>query len=74
MKARVGILADNVALWGDPNVVVVSDDPRAFAPLAGYFDIRTAVSCPDIFLSACCIDLVYGIVAFIFGSAKKMGR
>lgn len=42
MKARVGILADNVALWGDPNVVVVSDDPRAFAPLAGYFDIILA--------------------------------
>ena len=30
MKQRVGILADNVALWGDPNVVVTSDDPRAF--------------------------------------------
>ena len=42
MKARVGILADNVALWGDPNVVVTSDDPRAFAPLAGYFDIILA--------------------------------
>ena len=42
MKARVGILADNVALWGDPNVVVVSDDPRAFALLAGYFDIILA--------------------------------
>ena len=42
MKARVGILADNVALWGDPNVLVCSDDPRAFAPLAGYFDIILA--------------------------------
>ena len=42
MKARVGILADNVAIWGDPNVVVTSDDPRAFAPLAGYFDIILA--------------------------------
>ena len=42
MKARVGVLADNVALWGDPNVVVTSDDPRAFAPLAGYFDIILA--------------------------------
>ena len=42
MKARVGILADNVALWGDPNVVVTSDDPRAFASLAGYFDIILA--------------------------------
>ena len=42
MKARVGILADNVALWGDPNVVVTSDDPRAFASLTGYFDIILA--------------------------------
>ena len=31
MKARAGVLADNVALWGDPNVVVTSDDPLAFA-------------------------------------------
>ena len=42
MKARVGVLADNVALWGDPNVVVTSDDPRAFASLSGYFDIILA--------------------------------
>ena len=42
MKARVGILADNVALWGDPNVVVTCDDPRAFASLPGYFDIILA--------------------------------
>lgn len=42
MKARVGVLADNVALWGDPNVVVTCDDPRAFAALEGYFDIILA--------------------------------
>ena len=42
MKARVGILADNVALWGDPNVVVTSDDPRAFGALSGFFDIILA--------------------------------
>jgi len=42
MKARVGVLADNVAIWGDPNVVVTSDDPRDFAPLTGYFDIILA--------------------------------
>lgn len=42
MKARVGVLADNVALWGDPNVVVTSDDPREFASLTGYFDIILA--------------------------------
>ena len=46
MKARVGILADNVALWGDPAVVVTSDDPVAFAALPGFFDvIVTDVPC-----------------------------
>ena len=42
MKARAAVLADNVALWGDPNVVVTSDDPRAFASLEGFFDIIVA--------------------------------
>ncbi len=42
MKARVGVLADNVAIWGDPNVVVTSDDPRAFAVLDGFFDVIIA--------------------------------
>ncbi len=42
MKARAGVLADNVALWGDPNVVVTSDDPRAFSALPGFFDIIVA--------------------------------
>ncbi len=42
MKARVGVLADNVALWGDPNVTVVSDDPSAFAALPGFFDMILA--------------------------------
>ena len=42
MKARVGVLADNVALWGDLNVAVTSDDPSAFACLPGYFDIILA--------------------------------
>ena len=42
MKARAGVLADNVALWGDPNVVVTSDDPSAFAALPGFFDVIVA--------------------------------
>jgi 16S rRNA C967 or C1407 C5-methylase (RsmB/RsmF family)/NOL1/NOP2/fmu family ribosome biogenesis protein len=42
MKQRAGILASNVALWGDPNVVVTSDDPKAFTPFTGYFDIILA--------------------------------
>ncbi len=46
MKNRAGTLADNVALWGDPNVVVTSADPAAFAGLAGFFDIiLTDVPC-----------------------------
>ena len=42
MKARVGVLDDNVARWGDPNVVVTSVDPAAFASLEGWFDIIVA--------------------------------
>lgn len=42
MKQRAGILAGNVALWGDPNVVVTSDDPKAFASFPGFFDIILA--------------------------------
>ena len=42
MKQRAGILAANVALWGDPNVVVTSDDPKAFTSFAGHFDIILA--------------------------------
>ena len=42
MKQRAGVLADNVARWGDPNVTVVSADPAAFAKLEGYFDVIVA--------------------------------
>ncbi len=42
MKARVGVLDDNVARWGDPNVIVTSVDPAAFARLEGFFDIIVA--------------------------------
>lgn len=42
MKNRASVLAGNVAVWGDPNVVVTSDDPSAFASLKGYFDIILA--------------------------------
>ncbi len=46
MKNRAGTLADNVALWGDPNVVVTSADPAAFSGLPGFFDIiLTDVPC-----------------------------
>lgn len=46
MKNRAGVLADNVAVWGDPNVVVTSADPAAFARIEGFFDIiLTDVPC-----------------------------
>lgn len=42
MRSRASVLADNMALWGDPNVVVTSVDPKAFARLEGFFDIILA--------------------------------
>ena len=39
MRNRASVLCDNVAVWGDPNVVVTSCDPKAFAKLEGFFDI-----------------------------------
>lgn len=42
MKNRASVLADNIALWGDPNVAASSDDPSAFSGLAGFFDIIVA--------------------------------
>ena len=42
MKQRATVLAGNVALWGDPNVVVTSVDPKAFASLEGFFDVIVA--------------------------------
>lgn len=42
MKDRARVLDDNVARWGDPNVVVTSVDPAAFAPLGEYFDVIVA--------------------------------
>ena len=42
MKLRARVLDDNVARWGDPNVVVTSVDPAAFAQLPGFFDIIVA--------------------------------
>jgi len=42
MKSRASILADNIALWGDPNIVVTSVDPKAFSAFEGFFDIIVA--------------------------------
>lgn len=47
ISSRAGVLKENVTKWGDPNVVVVSNDPSVFAAnLPGWFDIiLTDVPC-----------------------------
>lgn len=42
MRQRASVLSDNVAVWGDPNIVVTSVDPKAFAQYEGFFDIILA--------------------------------
>lgn len=43
MKARASVLCDNVAVWGDPSVVVTSVDPSVIGRvLPGCFDIIVA--------------------------------
>ena len=42
MRQRASVLCDNVALWGDPNMIVTSVDPAAFAQLGGFFDVIVA--------------------------------
>lgn len=42
MKQRAAVLSDNAGIWGDPDVVVTSVDPKAFASLGGWFDIIVA--------------------------------
>lgn len=42
MRDRSRILSDNVAIWGDPCVMVTSADPAAFARYRGYFDVIVA--------------------------------
>lgn len=46
MRSRATILADNVARWGDPNVMVTCADPKVFDRLRGFFDVvLTDVPC-----------------------------
>ncbi len=42
MKQRVQVLADNVAIWGDPNVAVANSDPADFTPMSSWFDVILA--------------------------------
>ena len=39
MRQRASILADNITLWGLPNVVVTSNDPADFTRLESCFDL-----------------------------------
>lgn len=39
MRNRASVLSDNVAIWGDPNVIVTSCDPKAFSKLESFFDV-----------------------------------
>ncbi len=42
MRQRASVLCDNVNIWGDPNVIVTSVDPSAFASMGGFFDVIVA--------------------------------
>ena len=42
IRQRATVLAGNVALWGDPSVVVSSSDPAVVGALEGYFDVVLA--------------------------------
>ncbi|MGV3656356.1 MAG: methyltransferase RsmF C-terminal domain-like protein [Chitinophagaceae bacterium] len=39
IKARAGILRQNILKWGSSNVVVTNNDPQHFARLGGFFDV-----------------------------------
>ena len=46
VKSRCQILSDNLALWGEPNVVITNEDPKKFSDLEAFFDIMiTDVPC-----------------------------
>ncbi len=42
IHARALALHDNVARWGDPNIVVTGSDPKDFGRLGSFFDIIVA--------------------------------
>ncbi|MGI9160316.1 MAG: methyltransferase RsmF C-terminal domain-like protein, partial [Saprospiraceae bacterium] len=45
VRARVGILRENLERWGVPNIAVTHTDAAAFSRLAGWFDV-VAVDAP----------------------------
>ena len=43
IKSRAGVLAGNVAAWGDPNIIVTSVDPAIIGrSMKGYYDVIVA--------------------------------
>lgn len=39
IRARAGILSENMTKWGSTNVIVTNNDPRHFGALQSYFDL-----------------------------------
>lgn len=39
IRARAGVLKDNVIKWGSNNIIITNNDPRDFAKLEGFFDV-----------------------------------
>lgn len=39
IRSRANILKENVIKWGSGNILVTNNDPAAFTPLKGFFDI-----------------------------------
>ena len=43
IRARASVLADNVAVWGEPNITVTSVDPSVIGrTMKGYYDVMVA--------------------------------
>lgn len=46
LSKRAAVLTENLAKWGNPDIIVTSDFPKAFDGLTGFFDlIATDVPC-----------------------------
>jgi 16S rRNA C967 or C1407 C5-methylase (RsmB/RsmF family)/NOL1/NOP2/fmu family ribosome biogenesis protein len=39
IRSRTGALTENMAKWGNPNVVITQHDPAGFVALPGFFDV-----------------------------------
>lgn len=39
IRSRANILSENIAKWGNPNVIVTNNDPAQIGKLKGFFDI-----------------------------------